>query len=61
MSKEKKIFICGGCGDEYSIEDKAKKCCKKRKDNNPRVKKVIYGREQLKELTELKENFEKGW
>ena len=54
-------YYCGSCVKAYLTEQQAKLCCKTKKSKNKRIKKVIYGTEQLKELTELKENFEKGW
>ena len=66
IGKEVKIMVidkyyCGSCGRKYTTESEAKVCCNKRKTKNPRVKHVIYGTEQFKELTELKEDYSKGW
>ena len=35
----------------------AKNCCTKIKKSNPRIKHVIYGKDQFKQLTELEEQF----
>jgi len=56
MTKFKKYY-CGACGEDYKTESEAKNCCKKAKKNNPRIKSVIYGTAQLKQLTETKEDF----
>jgi len=51
IKQEKKEWFCGSCGEVYSSPEKAKDCCKDRKDSNKRIKGSIYGKRQLDQLT----------